>query len=191
MAQRLPVVRAAIAAALDAAPARPLRALSLCAGDGRDLIPLLQAHPRGGDVTAVLVEQDERLAERAGQSARGLPGVAVRTGDASRWAEVLDAGPADLLLICGVFGNIRPSDVATTVWALPWLLAPGSRVVWTCKGRPSVQDGHRRLFATMGFDEVSFHDGAGQPFGVGVATPRSVPSTPWLGQPDPVFSFVR
>ena len=65
LAQRLRVVQARIVGALDAAPPGPLRAISLCAGQGRDLIPVLARHPRGRDVTARLVELDPGLAGAA------------------------------------------------------------------------------------------------------------------------------
>src|SRR5262249_58569663 len=52
LARRLAVVRARIADTLDAAPPGPLRAVAMCAGQGRDLIPVLASHPRGPDVTA-------------------------------------------------------------------------------------------------------------------------------------------
>ena len=41
LARRLAEVRQRVADALDVAPPGPLRALSLCAGQGRDLIPVL------------------------------------------------------------------------------------------------------------------------------------------------------
>ena len=47
LAQRLVAVQAQIAAALDGAPPGPLRAVSICAGQGRDLIGVLREHPRG------------------------------------------------------------------------------------------------------------------------------------------------
>ena len=42
-----------------------LRVVSACAGDGRDLLEVLAGDPRSERVTAVLVEADESLAERA------------------------------------------------------------------------------------------------------------------------------
>ena len=69
LAQRLAVVQARIAAALDVAPPGPLRAVSMCAGQGRDLIPVLASHPRGRDVTARLVELDPALAATARRAA--------------------------------------------------------------------------------------------------------------------------
>ena len=65
----------------------PLRAISLCAGQGRDLIGALAGHPRRHDVRARLVELDPRNADRARQAARaaGLPGV--EGGDRRRGAD--------------------------------------------------------------------------------------------------------
>lgn len=65
LSRRLAEVRTHVGAALDAARPGPLRAVSLCAGQGRDLIPVLATHPRGGDVTARLVELDPRNVEVA------------------------------------------------------------------------------------------------------------------------------
>src|ERR1700741_4271140 len=59
------------------APAGDVRLISLCAGQGRDVIGVLTGHPRRHDVRARLVELDERnvaLARQAAQAA-GLHGV--------------------------------------------------------------------------------------------------------------------
>ena len=136
LAQRLVVVQARIAAALDAAPPGPLRAVSMCAGQGRDLIPVLASHPRGRDVTARLVELDPGLAataRRAGADA-GLPGVEVVTGDASLTDAYAGLVPADLVLACGVFGNITGSDIRRTVACCTQLCTTGGTTVWT-RGR--------------------------------------------------------
>jgi hypothetical protein len=73
LARRLALVRDRVRAALDEAPPGPLRVISLCAGQGTDLIGPLSRHPRRGDVTARLVELDprntaaaRRLADEAG-----------------------------------------------------------------------------------------------------------------------------
>ena len=60
LAQRLAAVQDQIRAALDAAPPGPLHAISLCAGQGRDLIGALARHPRRDDVSARLVELEAR-----------------------------------------------------------------------------------------------------------------------------------
>src|SRR6266516_7744856 len=131
LAQRLAVVRARIAGALDAAPPGPLRAVSMCAGQGRDLIPVLASHPRGRDVTARLVELDPGLAATARRASgdAGLPGVEVVTGDASLTDAYAGLVPADLVLDCGVFGNITAGDIRRTVGYCAQLCATGGTVV--------------------------------------------------------------
>jgi hypothetical protein len=59
---RLDLVRRRLGEALDRAPAGPVRLISLCAGQGRDVIGVLPAHPRRDDVSARLVELDPVLA---------------------------------------------------------------------------------------------------------------------------------
>jgi hypothetical protein len=70
-------------AELDHAPAGDVRLISLCAGQGRDVIGGLAGHPPD-DVRARLVELDERnvaVARQAAQAA-GLDGVEVLQADA-------------------------------------------------------------------------------------------------------------
>ena len=84
LSKRLEVVQRLIRGALDSAPSGPIRVISLCAGDGRDLLGVIPTHPRGADVRARLVELDPQLAERARSRAAELSqGIAVVTGDAS------------------------------------------------------------------------------------------------------------
>ena len=56
LSRRLRLVRRHVAEALDTAAPGPVRVLSLCAGEGRDLLGVLPGHPRREDVTATLVE---------------------------------------------------------------------------------------------------------------------------------------
>lgn len=77
--------------------------------------------------------------------------------------------PANVLTVCGVFGNLTDDDVARTIAALPGLLAAGGLVVWT----RGVQDRDRTPeiraeFAANGFTEVSFASTAQGAFRVGV-----------------------
>jgi len=55
LARRLMAVQTQVTVALDSAPPGPLRAISLCAGQGRDLLEVLAGHPRRDDVQARLV----------------------------------------------------------------------------------------------------------------------------------------
>jgi Putative methyltransferase len=136
LAQRLAAVQDQIRIALDAAPPGPMRAISVCAGQGRDLIGALEGHPRRADVTARLVELDPRNADAARQAAQAaaLPNVEVVTGDAALTDQYAGMTPAYLVLVCGVFGNITDEDVKRTVGYCTQLCAPRGTVVWT-RGR--------------------------------------------------------
>lgn len=157
-AARLETVRARLREALDAAPPGPLTALSVCAGQGRDLIPVLAAHPRGRDVRARLVELDPDLAEDARCRAReaGLAGVEVVTGDAALTDHYADLAPADLVLVCGLYGNIAHPDIENTVAACAALCATGGTVVWT-RGRTPDAGIVRRIcgwYEQHGFEQL-------------------------------------
>jgi hypothetical protein len=82
LSRRLSWVQDQIRAVLDGAPSGPIRAISLCAGQGLDLIGVLADHPRRADVAARLVELDPRNAglARAAAERAALPGVEVVTG---------------------------------------------------------------------------------------------------------------
>ena len=155
---RLETIQARIRTALDEAPPGPLRAMSACAGQGRDLIPVLAAHPRGRDVRARLVELDPGNAEAARELAAkaGLDGVEVVTGDAALTDHYLELAPAHLVLLCGIFGNIVPADIERTVRTSAGLCARGGTVIWT-RGRhvePAMVPVVAGWFEREGFAEV-------------------------------------
>ncbi len=159
LAERLVIVRARIREALDQCPAGPIRVVSICAGDGRDLIGALDGHPRRDDVRARLVEAEPALVDRgrAAAAAAHLTGVEFVCGDASRTSAFVGAVPADLVLVCGVFGNLRDGDIAGTVESLETFCAPGARVIWTRHRRaPDRTPWIRERFAAAGFSEVAF-----------------------------------
>jgi hypothetical protein len=178
LARRLAAVQGQIAAALDVAPPGPLHAVSLCAGQGRDLIGVLAAHPRRSDVVARLVELDPRNAEIARQAAQaaGLPGVEVVTGDAALTDSYAGLVPAYLVLVCGVFGNITEADIQRTVGYCTQLCAHGGTVVWT-RGRwqpdllPQICD----WFADRGFSQLWVSDPTA-PFGAAAHRFTGTPS---------------
>ncbi|HEV2368594.1 MAG TPA: class I SAM-dependent methyltransferase family protein [Acidimicrobiales bacterium] len=156
---RLGVVRSWIQRSVDGSPPGPVRVISMCAGQGRDLIGALAGHHRRGDVAARLVELDPRNAEVARHlaSEAGLAGVEVVIDDAGNTSAYEGAVPADLILVCGVFGNIGDEDIETTVAALPGLAAPGATVIWTRHTRhPDLTGQIRAWFAQAGFDELAF-----------------------------------
>jgi len=126
LSQRLSVVQERVREAIESAPG-PLRLISVCAGQGRDAIGVLAGHPRRSDVKAFLVELDDRNVSVARRSAADadLDGVEVVRADASLTAVYRDAVPADVLLLCGIFGNVSEHDVRTTVANASRLCAPG------------------------------------------------------------------
>lgn len=134
--RRLSWVQDQIRAALDRAPEGPLRAISLCAGQGRDLIGVLASHPRAADVTARLVELDPRNSEVAARlaSGAGLDSVEIVTGDASLTSQYADIAPADIVLACGLFGNMSNAHIEATIGYCAQLCAMGGTVIWT-RGR--------------------------------------------------------
>ncbi len=136
LARRLELVQDRIRAALDTAAHGPIRVISVCAGRGWDLIGALAGHPRCGDVTARLVEMDPRNTAEARRlvAEAGLTGIEVVTGDASLTSAYAGFAPADLVIVCGVFGNMRDADIERTISYCMQLCAAGGTVVWT-RGR--------------------------------------------------------
>jgi hypothetical protein len=156
---RLERVRAHLARAIDGAPPGPVRLVSLCAGQGRDVLGVLPGHPRRDDVTALLVEFDPRNAEvaRQGAVAAGLSQVRIRQADAGLVANCADLLPADVLLLAGIFGNVSNADIKRTIDSAAALCANGATVIWTRHRRPpDVTVQMRDWFAASGFDELAF-----------------------------------
>jgi len=159
LSARLKLVQAQLAGAIDHSPAGPVRLVSLCSGQGHDVIGVLPGHPRRDDVSAVLVEADADNAVVAREHAAraGLTQVNVRHADAGRVASFADALPADVLMLCGIFGNVSETDIERTIVAAPALSAPGATVIWTRNRRPpDLTPRIRALFTAGGFEEVAF-----------------------------------
>jgi Putative methyltransferase len=160
----------ATAAPSGATDPAPIRMLSLCAGQGRDVIDVVADHP-SGSVSALLVELDPTLVARARSRAAEL-GVADRVrvveGDASLASVWADAVPADVVLVCGIFGNISAADISRTIAVLPGMCAAGGHVVWTRhRVPPDRTPAIRAEFAAAGFTELAFEAPDGAILGVG------------------------
>ena len=171
LSARLGRVRLHLSDAIGRAPAGPVSLVSLCAGQGYDVIGVLPHHLRRADVRAVLVESDARNAGLARQAAarQGLSQVEVRLADASRVASFADVLPADVVLLCGIFGNVSDEDVRMTVMRAPMLCTAGAFVVWTRHRRsPDLTPRIRAWFDEAGFDEASFDSTGPEGFAVGV-----------------------
>ena len=169
LSRRLTLVQAHLRTALDGAPAGPIRLISVCAGQGHDAIGVLIDHPRRADVSARLVELDAenvRLAQAAAQAA-SLDTVEAVAADASLTDSYAGAVPADVVLVCGVFGNLSEGDVANTIDQLSQLCAPDATVIWTRHRRmPDLVPHIRETFQRAGFEELAFAEAP--PYGVGM-----------------------
>jgi hypothetical protein len=174
LARRLAVVQQCIADALDAAPAGRIQVVSMCAGEARDLLGVLEGHPRRSDVRGRLVELDPHLAATA--RSRAPDGIEVLCGDAGATASYAGAVPADLVLACGVFGNITDADIMRTIDNVATLCAPDATVIWTRHRRPpDATPAVRRRFSENDFGEVAFHAPDATMFGVGMNRLRGAP----------------
>ncbi len=190
---RLERVRAHLSEALASARPGPIQILSLCAGQGRDVLNVLPGHPRREDVRALLVEADTTNAGVAAEhaAAAGLTRVYVRQADASLVSNFADVLPADVLLLCGIFGNVSESDIKRTVDAAAALCADGATVIWTRHRRPPDLTGQvRGWFAASGFDEVAFDAlDTGRLTAVGVQRLRAAPDRTGGYPAGPLFTF--
>jgi hypothetical protein len=187
---RLAAVQGIVREALDGLPAGPVTAVSMCAGQGHDLLGVLAGHPRRHDVRARLVELDPRNAAVAEGRARqaGLTGIEVVRGDAGLMRHYRDLAPVDLVLACGVFGNLSDADVLRTVEACAQLCREGGTVVWTRHRRaPDLVPVIADWFAVRGFEQVFLSDPEA---GFGVGAHRLCHPPKALPHADRIFAFV-
>jgi hypothetical protein len=189
--RRLQVVIRLIRRALDELPPGRVRVVSLCSGQGADILGAARGHPRAADLEGRLVEIDGRNAARAreGIAAQGLT-LEVVEGDAASAALYDGAVPADLVLACGIFGNISDADIERTVRFLPSMCSPGAWVIWTRHPRDS------DLFANLqswlvgaGLEPVEVVVDRDQHWAVGAA--RLVVDPPPFDADQHLFTFVR
>jgi protein-L-isoaspartate O-methyltransferase len=170
LSKRLVVVKRLIDTVLDEQRG-DVRVISICAGAGLDVLGVLENRESARKrVRALLVERDPTLADGARAWARelGADGVEVRTGDAAETDCYVDIAPADIVLVCGVFGNLSDFDIQRVVGALPQLCATGGSVIWTRHRRaPDITPEIRAWFAAAGFEEQAFESAGENAFGVG------------------------
>ncbi len=179
LSRRLRTVQELLAAACDDAPPGPIRVISICAGQGHDLLGVLEHHVRRDDVVARLVELAPANVAAARARARRLdsPTVEVVEGDAGTTDAYRGVVPADVVLACGVFGNIGDDDIHTTIDALPSLCAPGALVLWTRhRLPPDATSWIRTSFEDRGFDEVAFVAPHDEVYGIGAHRLRTEPA---------------
>jgi amino acid adenylation domain-containing protein len=171
---RLRLVCEQIAATLDDCPAGPIRIVSICAGDGRDVIHTVQNHRRRNDVTALLLDNHGESIAR-GRAAAEQAGLArqlqfIET-DAARAGNYAGAVPADLVLLSGFLGHLRHENVPHLIESLPMLCRTGGWIIWNRhlvlhQGREQVLV-IRELFRRTKFEEILFKTTAPDGFAVG------------------------
>jgi hypothetical protein len=131
--RRLDEVKKQITEALDECPPGPLRIISICSGDGRDILGVLPDHPRRQDAVCLLIDANAKaIADaRSGALAAGVEKqFHCIVGDAACLDHYAEFGPANLILISGVFVYLLPSDAEKLIAALPMLCQAGCFVIW-------------------------------------------------------------
>jgi hypothetical protein len=190
LSRRLRIVQEQLRGALAGLPPGPITVISLCAGQGRDLIGVLAEHPRRADVRARLVELDRRNVEVAEAAARaaGLTGIEVVEGDAGLAGHYTGMVPADLVVACGVFGNLTDADVERTVAACSALCRDGGTVVWTrTREQPDLVPAVCAWFEERGFERLFVTE---PQLGFGVGTHRHTREPVPLPAGERLFTFV-
>lgn len=190
--RRLQVVVELLGRAVDSLPAGPVRVVSLCAGQGADILTVAEQHPRGRDLEGRLVELDPRNVAAAQDRIRAaeLDGFEVVEADAGRSDAYAGAVPADLVVACGIFGNISLDDIERTIRFLPSLSAPGAHVVWTRHPREEgVIDRIETWLDDSGFERDALVLAEDATYGVGSAHLIGAPAPLLMGER--LFSFIR
>jgi Putative methyltransferase len=191
---RLALVQAQLSHVLDACAAPAIRLISICAGDGRDVILTLASHPRRHHVHATLIERDSSLVARAHAAVAHyglLTHIEVRHADATDLSSYQGLVPALVVVVCGVFGNVRTADTPHLVQTIRGLCATTGSVIWT-RTCASPHDQHaidqvRACFAEQHFVEHAWHQTT--PAHFVVATYRSIGEPITLDAAQPLFVF--
>jgi hypothetical protein len=158
---RLQRVQTVIGRVLDTTDG-PIRMVSACAGDGRDIVGVLSQRDDAARVRATLLELHPVVAERARAAAvisNLADSVEVRCVDAGSSDAYADIAPADLVLLVGIFGNISDQDMRATVAAGPQLCTAGATLIWSRGRGGGLVDRNeevRSWFGAAGFTEIGY-----------------------------------
>lgn len=172
--QRLEIVREYLARSLDALPPGRIQIVSACAGDGRDVVGTLTNHVRKADVHARLVELNPQLVQRGWVTVTeaGLTQqIEFVNGDATLSDNYAGAVPADIVVVCGIFGNLADeAALQQLIGNLKYLAKPGTFVAWTRGNRGDIiySDIARQNLKAANFAEVDFRLTATGDMGVGL-----------------------
>ena len=107
----------------------------------------------------MLVEIEQVIASRAREAAAraGLNQIQVVEADGAMSDAYAPYLPADVVLACGIFGNISEADLERTVRNLSMLGRRDTAVIWTRhRLDPDLTPNIRQWFRDSGFRELSF-----------------------------------
>lgn len=171
---RLKAVSEQITIAINDCPPGPIKIISLCAGDGRDILLALQNHPRRKDVSASLVDNHLESIERGRE-------LALKTGltkqihflhaDAGLGETYADIGHANVVLLSGFLGHLRHGDALNLISKLPMVVKTNGSVIWN--RHVVLHDGAEQVarirgaFRSHHFDEEHFAATAEDGFAMG------------------------
>ena len=163
LAARLRIVREQITVAINECSAGPLTIVSLCAGDGRDVIGALAGHQRRSDISVWFLDihaeslaRGQVIAEQAGLAGQ----VRFIETDAGLMENYAGMVPADIVLLSGFLGCIRQQDILGLIASLPMLCKSGGFVIWNkhlvANGGPATVPVIREMLERELFEEVHF-----------------------------------
>jgi SAM-dependent methyltransferase len=155
---RMRAVRSHVAAIVDQCPAGPVTVVSICGGQGRELIGALETHKRRADIRGRLIELDTGNATfaRAWAQKAQLDQLDIVNGDASVADSYSGLPPADLVVVSGLFGHLDDADQMRTINFLRQLCRNGGRAVWTFYRDERRTEKLRDFFREQMFEEEAF-----------------------------------
>ncbi|MGD0284346.1 MAG: class I SAM-dependent methyltransferase [Candidatus Saccharimonadales bacterium] len=192
LAKRLQIVQEQIDNCLPRDINEPYQIIDICAGDGRDLIGVLSKYPNLLNIRSFLVEINDEIANQAKEliNTEHIQNIQVVIADAANSSLYKNVIPADLILLCGVFGNISIEDVRYIIKNLSMFCKSGTKVIWTRNRRvPDVTPKIRELFTNNSLDELKFISTSDNTYAVGlnIFNGNTKPFNPELK----LFTFIR
>ena len=192
MSSRLRMIQAILTEVLATNP-QPLRLLSLCAGDARDILGVLGQRPQ--DVKRVTgrmieIEPDLVAAARGRIALIGSP-LEIIEGDASDPQNLVGQIPAEIVLLIGVLGNISDEDDDYMAKIMASFCAPGAVLLWTRAHHETETLARiQGTLALSGFTDQRFWPVPNGTFGLGVARWPDQPAPP-LPMDRKLFTFIK
>ena len=192
LAARMRTVQRHVAEVVAQCAPGPVTVVSICGGEGRELIGALQNHPRRLDVRGRLVELDAdnaAVARRRAQEAQ-LDRFEVVTGDAGVTDSYDGVGPADVVVVSGVFGQLDDDDQMRTIEFLRAICKQDAYLVWTSYRRDEERlEKLRRFLDDRGFEEVEFECLDGDTYRFTVAVSRHTGSLQPFVKHQKIFTY--